>query len=267
MTTKETIGGNDFPLDKRGQLTFSDLSPYTEGETPKILLERPDRATTVMLPMLDYEGVRIRYSMHTDSIFSFLSGIRKLRSDTMKQIYIQGRVFTQNEWKSFEKNPMYRYFLNTRRRWIDSQGQKEIMTRERQTPPDGELPLRLFELFPKSLHISPRDVHEFRETRFAPETSGGWGENNTAWFNAKWLSDMQFSIGGLMHGVTSNAFLPLFGGLTEFGIGSNSLVSGKVAKASNDLYHIFDYQTDKIIGTKSTRITNSQLGAYDIYSF
>lgn len=266
MTTKEMIGGNDFPLDRRGQLTFSDITPFSEGETPKILLERPDRATTVMLPVLEYEGVRVRYSMHTDSIFSFLSGIRKLRSDTVKQLYIQGRVFNQNEWKSFENQPMYRYFLNARRRWIDSQGQKDLMRKSKQTPPDEELPIRLFELFPKSLHMSSRDVTEYRNTRFTPETSG-WNDNTTAWFNAKWLADMQFSIGGLMHGVTSNAFLPLFGGLTEFGIGSNTLLPGKVAKASNDIYHFFDYQTNKVIGTKSTKISNSQLGAYDVFGF
>jgi len=77
METKEDLSKL---FDKWNQLAF-DIENHprlTEGEKPEILLRAPEKVAPVKLPLIEYNGGKIRYGMHTDMITELLRTIESL---------------------------------------------------------------------------------------------------------------------------------------------------------------------------------------------
>ena len=228
MVTTENLA----PLfDRDDQLAFDikDHPKLTEGETPEILLKDPQKVAPVKLPLIEYYGGKIRYGMHTDMITKLIRMIASLNYKTRDGLYIQGRMPNKEQWAKLQNHPAYVFFLNSRLTRSHRSEQQEVVGKM-ENPPKG-----LSVLLPKGV-VTLDEAREYARMEYTPKTKlVGLSDIPVAWYKVDFLHQLY----ELRQG-SENSFLPLLGGFNGFSVGSDTLPSGIVMKAS--LYMMKQYE-------------------------
>lgn len=198
-------------IEKKG---FNERAPHGEVVFDGTQIEaisgmpRPDFTTVVEMPEINfYFGIkRARAGMHTDMLLSLCRTMEKMKPHTLKNIFIEGRLLTLDQWDTLEQSKPYRFFYN-RRFGRTAKAAHESGVLDLVLPPGTDITeadvasLGSIELTVKSLSDT---VLPFK-TGFLP------------------MSELleQFHIGG-----NPNVLLPVIGAVNKFVIGTSTLAPG-----------------------------------------
>lgn len=254
MVTTENLE----PLfDRWKQISFDikDHPTLTEGESPEILLNDPEKVAPVKLPLIEYYGGKMRYGMHTDMISILIRSLESFTEKTRNGLYVHGRLPNRDQWSKLEDHPAFQFFLNGRSYRSEREEQQEALNKIKQPQEKG---WRI--LLPKG-KVTEAQARSYSRMDYNPETKLiGLQNMPTAWYKADFLCSL-YSLGR----GSANSFIPLLGGFNGFSIGSNNLVSGLVMKASLYIVKEFEDGTgDRIISSPLSQKAREQFDDYSL---
>jgi hypothetical protein len=178
----------------------------TASEPPLKTGEIPRNITQVHLPTITTEGFPVKLCMHTDNIGILLRTLARLPES--KDLKIKGRALTPEQQKELEGNDAYRFYLSSRL-------------------------FRTGLLVPVTTGLTREEVARLAQTPFTPNTLENQLGFRTEYYEAEDLKN------SFLEGKSPNYFIPHFGGVNEFDIGSDTLTPAELEKAKEALEAAF----------------------------
>lgn len=225
-------------------ILIEDPTELVTGENPAVLLERPKLVVQINLPLTEYADWKVRYSLHTDMLLNFLKALRAMTERVQKDLYIQARMPTKQQYEKLENSVVYNFFTKTmyHRRAL-TETQRRVVGKI-SNPQDKKNLLEM--LVPKGLLHSEADAMEYKNMDFTPETIiKGLEDIRVVWFQAQWLVKLWKHYAGAAEVHSPNALLPLLGGVNKFNIGSNNLPGGMLITAGTRIRKNFEVEAEK----------------------
>jgi hypothetical protein len=198
--------------------------------------EKPHTTAIVTLPDIDALGTRVKLGIHTDSTLTLIRTLSQ--QPDRDQLRIEGRVLTPVQRERLEQHPIYRFFLSSRVRRAMSGG--------------------MFLVLPTELYVTPDNIAAWIQTTFSPDTLAQELGYTVGYYDAAGLVDRWQTEG------RPNDFLPLFGGVNQFAIGSDTLSQERIRQIAGRLRAAFEEQERQ--ARLAPPLTNAQLNLYTSYS-
>lgn len=169
--------------------------------------EQPHNTVLVALPTVDVPNInevsvsvkKVRLAMHTDNMRILLSALSY--SPKLPQLRIEGRIISDQQFEELKRHPVYQFYMNSRLQRASSSDQQDVLVC----------------LFPDNLGVDQQEASRLLELPFSPSTLSSKLGFRTGYFDARKLVEKWQTKGAV------NDFLPQFGGVNEFRIGSDSL--------------------------------------------
>lgn len=168
--------------------------------------EKPKRTALVTFPQIDVSGAKTRLGMHTDNMRVVLGFLYFLPE--ADQLKIEGRVISDEQLSILNNNRVYRFFMHSR------------MVRSRHTEREDVLAI----MVPNDVDLGQKEVVAVSQLPFSPSDLADDIGFETGFYDvssmvSKWKRDGRVS-----------EFIPLFGGVNEFRIGSDTLTQEELER-------------------------------------
>lgn len=222
-------------------------------KTPGELLasaEQPRHTVLVTLPMVEINNDEdtsrkgaIKLAMHTDNLQILLRTLSTLPQ--LPLLKIEGRVISYQQIEELKQHPVYRFYMEGRiqRATISNRADAFVY------------------LLPRNLRLDPLEAASFLELPFSPSTLSSDLGFKTGYYSAEHLV-MRWKNGQ----ATVNDFLPQFGGINEFSVGSEVLSLQELGEVASRISEAIQSAQGGLLSTASVSLNSlismSQASSY-----
>jgi hypothetical protein len=178
-------------------------------------------------------------SMHTDMMGSLCRTLCGLKSEIRDELLIEGRVMGKKEWNKLTKHPAYTFFYVRRVYRNNLDVRKETVSY----------------LVPKSLKLTDRQLRNYVNLDFKPETLSGEIGFRVGWYPAEYLMEKA------KNETSFNSLAPFLGAVNQFQIGSNGLKPGILRMIGLRLMLNFEKETGNVAKSLVNRLSEKVITA------
>ncbi len=177
-------------------------------EGMQIRFDEPNFTELVQLPKVVesmdtfWDKHDILLGMHTDMLGALVDALGSFRDQTRENLYIQGRVLTDDQNWKLRSSPLWSFFWEGRAYRAEGYNQRAVARY----------------IFPKDTRLTEEDVRKYEKMVFSPETTQKKLRHKVGWFNAQSILDSpSYSRYG------PNSLQSILGACNQFKVGSDTL--------------------------------------------